>query len=114
MELFALDKDFNIVSQFVATNIQWNRKYYEHGDFSIQIPLNQYSSDMAYVYTKDRKEVGMINKVSYSDSNSFQNVQLSGFEFLDIIEHQSLPTGELGRKVNEIHSLTNQWIDSLI
>lgn len=79
MELFALDKDFNIVSQLVATNIQWNRKYYEHGDFSIQIPLNQYSSDMAYVYTKDRKEVGMINKVSYSDSNSFQNVQLSGY-----------------------------------
>lgn len=76
MELFALDKDFNVVSQIVPTNIQWNRKYYEHGSYSIQIPHDQYSKEMKLIYTKDRQEVGMINKVSYSDDN---NIQLEGY-----------------------------------
>lgn len=79
MELFALDKDFQNVSQIVPSNIQWNRKYYEHGSFAIQIPFNQYTEDMVYIYTKDRKEVGMINKVSYKDENNSKNVMLEGY-----------------------------------
>lgn len=79
MELYALDKDFEVVSLIVPSNIQWNRKYYEHGDFSIQIPCEQYSSDMKYIYTKDREEVGMINKVSYTESNNTRKIQISGY-----------------------------------
>lgn len=79
MELFALDKNFQNISQIVPTNIQWTRKYYEHGSFSIQLPYDQYSSDMKYIYTKDRKEVGMINKVSYRDDNRSKIIQIEGY-----------------------------------
>lgn len=79
MEIFALDSNLDIVSLLVPNNIQWNRKYYEHGDFSIQIPTSQYQSSMKYIYTKDRQEVGMINKVSYTEENNTRNIQLSGY-----------------------------------
>ncbi len=79
MELFALDKDFQNISQIVPTNIQWTRKYYEHGTFSIQLPYDQYSTEMKYVYTEDRKEVGMINKVSYNDDSNSKSIQIEGY-----------------------------------
>lgn len=79
MEIFALDSNLDIVSLLVPSNIQWNRKYYEHGDFEIQIPTSQYQNSMKYIYTKDRQEVGMINKVSYTEENNTRNIQLSGY-----------------------------------
>ncbi|MGX8833959.1 Gp37-like protein [Amedibacillus sp. YH-ame6] len=79
MELLALDKDFVIVDQIVSSNIQWSRKYYEHGSFAIQIQADNYTDDMKYIYTKDRPELGMINKVSYSDSKNTKNIVISGY-----------------------------------
>lgn len=79
MELLALDREFNIISQLVPSNIQWNRKYYEHGTFEIQVKADQYNDDMTYVYTKDRIELGMINKVSYSESSNAKSILISGY-----------------------------------
>ena len=60
INVLALDKDFQIVSMLAYTNLQWTRKYYESGTFSIEIPVNQYRDDMKYIYTKDRREMGLI------------------------------------------------------
>ena len=65
--LMALDKDFNMITPLYPTNVQWNRKYYEPGSFSIQLSLNQYSEDIKYIYTKDRPEVGKVSQKNYME-----------------------------------------------
>lgn len=80
LQFITLDENFNINSIIYPTNIQWNRKYYEPGSFSIQLPVNQYDTAMKYVYTKDRPEMGIIKQINYSiDQSGFESVQISGY-----------------------------------
>ena len=75
-EVMALDADFNIVSLLRYTNLQWTRKFYEAGTFSVQIPLQQYNPGFKYIYTKDRPEVGEISQINFIDNTT---VNLSGY-----------------------------------
>lgn len=84
-----MDADFNIISLLRYTNLQWNRKYYETGTFSVQIPLEQYSSKIRHIYTKDRPELGVVTQINYVNQRGYRNVQLSGY-FLE---------KELGRRI---------------
>lgn len=77
--LVALDKEFQVLSLLRFTNLQWRRKYYESGSFSLQIPVEQYSPEIKYVYTKDRPEIGKVTQVNYVEHNHYKNVQLSGY-----------------------------------
>lgn len=77
--VIALDNDYQIVSLLSYTNLQWNRKYYESGSFSMEIPLEQYSSKYKYIYTKDRSEMGVIEQVNYINQRGFKAVSLSGY-----------------------------------
>lgn len=77
--VIALDGRFGIVSLLRYTNLQWNRKYHEPGTFSIQIPLEQYSSEINYIYTKDRREIGQVSQVNYINQSGYKNVNLSGY-----------------------------------
>lgn len=80
MELIALKSDYTIQSILRPTNIQWSRKYYEPGTFSVQIPIAQYSNEMVYVYTKDREEMGIISQRNFVvDNLGFQYMQISGY-----------------------------------
>lgn len=75
----ALDKDFLPTGQTKLKyfDLLWHRKYYETGQFSVQIKAGDYSPDMAYLYTKDRPELGIIQCRQYTDDDSM--VVLSGF-----------------------------------
>lgn len=84
MELLALDKNFASVKYLKYINLQWNRKYYECGDFSIQMAASEYDSQMAYVYCPDRPEAGIIQKIEYKNTAKGKLVQMSGF-FLERI-----------------------------
>ncbi len=84
-----MDADFNIISLLRYTNLQWSRKYYETGTFSVQIPLEQYSSKIRHIYTKDRPELGVVTQINYVNQRGYRNVQLSGY-FLE---------KELGRRM---------------
>lgn len=75
-DVIALDSDFNIVAVLSYTNLQWTRKYYKSGTFSIQIPIKQYDTSFRYVYTKDRPEVGEISQINFIDE---RNISLSGY-----------------------------------
>lgn len=92
--LIALDKEFNMITPLAPINVQWNRKYHEPGSFSIQLPLDQYSADMKYLYTKDRPEVGKITQKNYAEKNGFAYMQLSGY-FLEneLNRHVVYPKG---------------------
>lgn len=90
----ALDANYQIVSLLEFSNLQWNRKYHEAGTFSIQIPLWLYSSEMKYIYTKDRPELGRISQINYIDDGKGKRIQLSGyFEEKDLDRHIVYPPG---------------------
>lgn len=64
MDAYALDKDFNLVTYGIPyDNMQWDRKYYDFGQFMMQIPLNQYDSSWAYIGMSEREELGMVQKI---------------------------------------------------
>lgn len=48
MELAFLDKDFNLIKYFNYINLQWIRRYYEPGQFMVQIPADQYVTGAEY------------------------------------------------------------------
>lgn len=68
MELFLLDKNFQIcglIDDF--SSLVWNRKYYECGDFNLQIGLNyiQQFKNAKYVYSKEFVETGILEAFNY-------------------------------------------------
>lgn len=77
MDVYALDEGFNLITMAIPyDNLQWNRRYYEAGDFVMQIPLEVYDPAWKYIGTKDRPELGMVNKAQKSD---YGLMTVSGF-----------------------------------
>lgn len=92
--IIGLDKDYQIVSLLRPSNLQWNRKYHEPGNFSIQLPLSQYSQDIRYIYTKDRPEMGRVAQQNYMAQVGYKYMQLSGyFEENELNRHIVYPKG---------------------
>ncbi|MBQ9990198.1 MAG: siphovirus ReqiPepy6 Gp37-like family protein [Lachnospiraceae bacterium] len=77
--VIALDENYEIISLLRYTNLQWNRKYFEPGIFSLEIPLEQYDSRYKYIFTKDRPEMGEITQVNYIDQGEYRAIYLSGY-----------------------------------
>lgn len=77
MHVFALDKDFKLVTTGIPyDNLQWVRRYYDAGEFMLQLPLSIYNPSWAYIGMPDRQEIGMVQKMEYSNSDT---ILLSGF-----------------------------------
>lgn len=84
MRLLALDAGFQPVDYLPYFNLQWTREYYQIGQFSVQIAAADYSPSMAYLYTPDRPETGIVQKVELTETVKGRFVQLSGY-FLEAI-----------------------------
>lgn len=112
MDLLGLDKDFKPVDYIRYTNLQWNRRYYECGKWSAQIPEDTYDPRIKYVYTPDRPEMGLVQRMESDTSADGDYVQLSGM-FMETIfdRHIAFPhlTGEF--KMNELLGkiCTHEW-----
>lgn len=77
MDVYALDSDFNLITIAIPyDNMQWTRRYYESGQFSMQVSLKVYDTNWAYIGTADRPELGMVQKIEVQDSSL---VLISGF-----------------------------------
>lgn len=85
LQLLALDADFQPIKYLEYTNLQWTREYYTVGQFSAQINPGQYTPDMAYIYTPDRPETGIIQKVEMQKDKQGTRVQISGYFLEDIL-----------------------------
>lgn len=85
MQLKALDSRFQtLVEHLPYFNLQWTREYYTVGQFSVQIAAAAYMPQMAYLYTPDRPETGIIQKVELTETIKGRFIQLSGY-FLEAI-----------------------------
>ena len=79
MELRTLDENFLPCgpTKLRPFDISWDRKYYETGKFTLQIAASDYDPAMAYVYSNDRPELGIVEQFKYTDDDEM--VVLSGF-----------------------------------
>lgn len=89
LEVFALTSDMQRATGSIPyTSLMWDRKYYEPGSFLMELPANVYDPSWAYIYTDERPETGIIQKVEYSDTattaGGVDTVILSGF----FLEHE--------------------------
>ena len=81
IELYALGESFEVLAVCIPyVNLQWNRRYYEPGDFSMQVGAEDFDPAWAYVWSPERPEMGMVQKVAYSADGGYDGtVQVSGF-----------------------------------
>ena len=79
MELRTLDENFLPCgpTKLRPFDISWDRKYYENGKFTLQIAASDYDPAMAYVYSNDRPELGIVEQIKYTEDDGM--VVLSGF-----------------------------------
>lgn len=78
-DILVLNKSYQIVTLLNYTLLQWNRRYFESGNFSIEIPIELYSTEFEYIYTKDRPELGKITQVNFYIKDGYKSVYLSGY-----------------------------------
>ena len=126
MDLLLLDKNFQIcgiIDDFA--NLVWNRKYYEHGNFTLQTKLDKYNDIKIakYIYCKDFVETAVIEAIKIQEST--QIVETSG-RFLESILAKRVinTTKKFSNKITEdiVRSLitdiaindTNRKIDKLV
>ena len=84
LEVFALDEQMcRATGSIPYTSLVWTRRYTKPGEFSMVVPADIYDPSWAFVYTDDRPEMGIIQKVEFSDSalplNGRDTVTVSGF-----------------------------------
>lgn len=79
MDIWGLDSHFQVVKYLPYLNLQWKRRYYECGEFSAQILASDYDPAIKYLYTPDRPEMGMVQKMQSEKTVKGLFVNLSGF-----------------------------------
>lgn len=78
MELLGLNKNFEPIGYIEFINLQWIRRYYECGEFSMQIRAQDYDPDLMYLYTPERPEVGVVEKLHSNKDVNGSFLQVSG------------------------------------
>ncbi len=79
MDFLGLNQSFLPVKTLRCINVQWNRRYYEAGDFQLQLRAGDWSADIAYLYTRERPETGMVQKVETEHTVKGDFVLVSGY-----------------------------------
>lgn len=80
--LTILDKNHKeILYDLPYYNLVWNSRWYDFGEFQVQINLDDYKkydgSNWAYIVSSEHEEIGIIQKLEYSDAEN-RTLLLSG------------------------------------
>lgn len=68
LEVIALDATMcRLTGSIPYRSLQWRRRTREYGSFALQVAKSLYSPEWKFIYTDDRRETGIIEKVSYLD-----------------------------------------------
>lgn len=106
MDLLFLNKDFNICN-IVDTfeNLAWNRKYFDVGNFSIELILDTYKllqqNYVKYLYCKDFKELAKIETLENNSTNTKNTVILTGRFLENLLEDRVITTTQNYRGTTE-------------
>lgn len=96
MELLILDGNFNEIATIdVFSSLQWNRKYYDYGDFELETDISHAKlfQEGIYLFRKDY-ELAIIEEMVYtrSDSNEY-SLKVCG-RFITSILNDRVAVGE--------------------
>lgn len=114
MDFYGLDAGFGIVRPLRLLNIQWNRRYYECGDFEAQMTAGDYDPAIHYVYTSERPELGMVEKIETQHTVKGDFVTLSG-HFLEsmlnwkVIEFDEIKPADTEHPTAVARKLVGRW-----
>lgn len=89
MELIGLDTGFSMVAYIPYINLQWKRRYYEPGTWEAQICAADYDPRIAYVYSPDRPELGIVERMETKKNINGRFVNLSG-QFIECIFNRQI------------------------
>lgn len=65
MSVYALNANFELIDIAIPyDNLQWTRRYYETGEFMMEVDVHVYNEDWAYIGTADRPELGIVQKIN--------------------------------------------------
>ncbi len=82
MEIYGIGPlpDVKLVTAGVPyINLQWTRRYYDFGEWEMQLPAWAYDPAWAFVVADERPEVGIVQKVSYTEEAGEKLVTIGGF-----------------------------------
>lgn len=84
LEVFALtDNMTRATGSIPYTSLTWSRRFTKPGQFELVVPSSVFDTSWRYVYCDDRPELGMVQKVEFSDTahtpDGVDTVTLSGF-----------------------------------
>ena len=84
LQVFAMDENMERLTGAIPyKSLIWRRKYYEPGEFEMQVPADLFSEDWAYIYCENRPETGIVQKVAIIDDSLMpggrDTVTVSGF-----------------------------------
>lgn len=79
MELIGLNAAFQPLRTLRCVNIQWNRRYYEAGEYQLQLRTKDWDPAVAYISTRDRPETGMVEKVETEHNLKGDFTLVSGY-----------------------------------
>lgn len=95
MFLVARDKTLEPIAYDIPyTNLLWIRRWYDFGEFQMQIPLSVYDPDWAFITSPDQENMAMIQKRQYS-SNDGGTILLSGFFAEKALDRAAIPIIDL-------------------
>lgn len=76
--LYALDSTYSLSAILVYSDLQWTRRYHSAGSFSIVL-VGDYNRDWKYIYSPERKELGIISQINLSIKNGVKAITISGY-----------------------------------
>ncbi len=108
MELLLLDKDFQIcglIDDF--SSLIWNRKYYECGNFSLQINIKYWEQfkNAVYIYSKEFEETGILETLNHVTTKQGTYIQRTG---------RFLESKLASRVINETQNFTNMTTEDIV
>lgn len=91
MVIVGLDKDWNVLEYDIPfTNMVWHRRYFEAGEFQMQIPASVYNPDIKFLIDLEtNKEIANVQKMSYSSGDGGA-ILLSGFFAEKILDNYAI------------------------
>lgn len=80
MQLIGLDANKQLVENSISClNVQWNRRYYEAGSFMLQLRVADWNPAIVYVYSPERPEFGLVQKLDAAHNVKGDFLEVSGF-----------------------------------
>lgn len=110
MEILGLDKHFKVVKKLDYICLEWIERYYNFGEYLLQLPASMYDYSIAYIYSESKNKVGIVNKKEYTDDINGQIIEISGF-FLEyfLIDKVVYP---LYRKQGNIETVARELVET--